>query len=134
MNEKKVRPVKVYFDGGCRPNPGAMETAVVLRGVTEIRHDLGEGDSDQAEWLALLIAMEIAGREGERDIVLLGDSLSVIRQASGAERCHSKVTIFWLTRFQEAVHHFDRVRLRHVKRTQNLAGIALERARWTNVA
>jgi hypothetical protein len=33
-------------------------------------------------------------------------------------------------RFREAVRPFARVRLRHVKRAQNLAGIALERARW----
>jgi len=112
VNEKQRRPVKVYFDGGCRPNPGAMEYAVVLRGVTETRRGLSHGTSDEAEWLALVAAIEIAGRESERDIILVGDALSVIRQASGTERCHSNTTGVWLTRFQEAVRQFDRVRLR----------------------
>ena len=79
MNEKQRRPVKVFFDGGCRPNPGPMETAVVMRGVTEIRRGLGDGDCEQAEWLALLHALAVA--QGQRDIILIGDALSVIRQA-----------------------------------------------------
>ena len=134
MNNYRQKSLKVFFDGGCRPNPGAMECAVVLRGVTDVRRSLGYGTSDEAEWLALVTAVEIAGREGVRDVILIGDALSVIRQANGAERCHSDVTSIWLTRFQVAVRQFDRVRLRHVRRTQNLAGIALERARWHEAA
>jgi ribonuclease HI len=126
VNEKHLRAVKIYFDGGCRPNPGAMETAVVLRGVADIRRALGHGGNQQAEWRALLHAMEIAAAHGERDIILIGDSLSVIRQARGMLPCSAA----WLTQFHEAARSFDRVRLRHAKRTQNLAGIALERARW----
>ncbi len=133
MNEKKQRPVKVWFDGGCRPNPGAMEYAVVLRGVTEIGRDLGHGTSDQAEWLALLAALEIAVKHGERDIILIGDSLSVIRQARGEEPCHSEMTRGLRERFREQVRIFDRVRMRHAGRSHNLAGTALERARWASV-
>lgn len=124
MNEKQRRPVKVFFDGGCRPNPGAMETAVVLRGVTEIRRDLGDGNSERAEWLALLHAL--AAARGEYDIILVGDSLQVIRQAKGTLSCPAE----WLTKFREAARPFDRIRLRHVKRSRNPAGAALERARW----
>ncbi len=124
MNEKQRRPVKVFFDGGCRPNPGTMETAVVMRGVTEVRRDLGDGDSERAEWLALLHAL--AAARGESDIILIGDSLQVIRQANGSLACPAE----WLAQFTEAARVFDRVRFRHVKRTRNLAGIALDRARW----
>ncbi len=127
MNEKQQRPVKVFFDGGCRPNPGPMETAVVLRGMAQIRRGLGNGDSEQAEWLALLHAL--AAARGERDIILIGDSLQVIRQASRILPCPPA----WLAQFRESACSFDRVRLRHVKRKQNLAGIALEQARWRDV-
>ena len=130
MNEQQQKPLKIWFDGGCRPNPGPMEYAVVLRGATEIRRGLDEGPSDQAEWLALLAAIEAAARDGARDLILIGDSLSVIRQAGGAEPCHSAVIRNLCDRFHAALRQFDRVRLRHIKRSQNLAGIALERARW----
>ena len=34
------RNLKVYFDGGCRPNPGPIEAAVVLRGAVHVHDDL----------------------------------------------------------------------------------------------
>lgn len=119
------KPTSIYFDGGCRPNPGTVETAVVIRGVVDIRWDAGHGDNEEAEWSALLHALERAGIERLTDIVLIGDSLSVIRQARGrqAGRQH------WIDRFAAAARGFESVRLRHVGRKQNLAGIALERAR-----
>lgn len=120
------RPVKLWFDGGARPNPGPMETAVVLRGVAEIRRGLGDGGNEQAEWLALLHALEIAAAQGLRDIILIGDSLSVIRQASGAQPGNAQ----HLDRFRALAQGFERVRLRHVGRSHNLAGTVLERARW----
>lgn len=119
------KPTSIYFDGGCRPNPGTMESAVVIRGVADIRWDAGLGDNEDAEWSALLHALERAHAEGLTDIVLIGDSLSVVRQAGGRQpgRRH------WIDRFTEAARGFARVRLRHVGRKQNLAGIALEKAR-----
>ena len=104
-----------------------MESAVVIRGVTHLRSDLGHGDNDQAEWLALLHALEIAAAHGLRDIILIGDSLSVIRRATGQQTCRSAQARAALARFQQMAGGFDRVRLRHSARTQNRAGIALQR-------
>ncbi|MBP8231650.1 reverse transcriptase-like protein [Rhizorhabdus sp.] len=119
------KPTNLYFDGGCRPNPGAMETATVLRGVAEIRTQLGQGDNEDAEWSAVLHALDRAQAAGLSDIVLLGDSLSVIRQATDKQMTRRP----WLARFRAEAAAFDRVRLRHVGRKQNLAGIALEAMR-----
>ncbi len=119
------KPTILYFDGGCRPNPGPMESATVLRGVAEIRTDLGLGDNEDAEWSAALQALERAGAAGLSDIVLLGDSLSVIRQAAGKQAARRP----WLARFRTEAAAFARVRLRHIGRKQNLAGIALEAIR-----
>lgn len=119
------KPTSIYFDGGCRPNPGTMESAVVIRGVADIRWDAGHGDNEDAEWSALFHALERATIEGLSDIVLIGDSLSVIRQAGG----HQPGRRHWIDRFAEAARRFESLRLRHVRRKQNLAGIALEKAR-----
>ncbi|KKC24209.1 hypothetical protein WP12_20620 [Sphingomonas sp. SRS2] len=118
--------MKLWFDGGARPNPGPIETAVVLRGVADIRRGPGDGTNEQAEWLALLHALEIATAQGLSDIILIGDSLSVIRQAGGRQPSDSR----YIDRFRALAGGFDRVRLRHVGRSHNLAGGALERARW----
>ena len=79
--------VKIYFDGGCRPLPMGMETAVVARGRCYLHRDLGPGTSLDAEWLALISAMEIAAQLGIANPLFLGDSLAVVRQANGLAKC-----------------------------------------------
>ncbi|WP_375402131.1 reverse transcriptase-like protein [uncultured Sphingomonas sp.] len=119
----------VFFDGGCRPNPGAMELAVVLGGRTYRRADLGEGDSNEAEWLALLHAVGLAAAAGGRDVVFVGDSALVIGQARGTQRCRDPRLQVHLDAFHAAVAAIPRHRFRQVPRSRNLAGIALARSR-----
>ena len=116
--------LKIFFDGGCRPNPGQMRAAVVARGVVHHFADLGHGTSEQAEWLALLHGLRVAGEAGERDILLLGDAAGVIAQANGAAKCRNSE---YLEQFRVATAGFDRVRVRYIRRNQNLAGVALAR-------
>jgi ribonuclease HI len=75
--------VKIYFDGGCRPNPGNLETAVVAGGVLHLRTDHGMGDNSDGEWLALIEAARLAQALGVQDAILIGDNKMVIDQASG---------------------------------------------------
>jgi ribonuclease HI len=117
-------PVKIFFDGGCRPNPGAMQVAVVARGVVHQIADLGHGSSEHAEWLALLHALRVADEMGERDIILMGDAAGVIAQANGTTKCRNGAC---LKQFQAEAAKFERVRLRYIRRNQNLAGIALSK-------
>lgn len=86
--------IKIYFDGGCRPNPGQMETAVVAR-----------------------------------DVVMLGDSAFVVAQANGKAKCRSAQFQAHFERFRTLADDFERIRVRKIARTQNLAGIALAKAR-----
>ena len=86
--------------------------------------DLGDGASGDAEWLALLHALDVAIAAGEKELVLLGDSASVIDQAKGVAR--RRLAPDLEARFIDRVGRFDRVRFRRIKRSQNLAGIALE--------
>ena len=120
---------KIYFDGGCRPNPGTMETGVVARGEFHHRADAGRGSSERAEWLALLDALDVARHLGIRDLLLVGDAAGVINQAMNGARCRTPALGACRDRFQEEVQAFDRVRIRRVKRHQNLAGIALGQVR-----
>lgn len=120
--------VKVFFDGGCRPNPGPIETAVALRGVVHVRRDHGPGDNNDAEWLACLDALHRAHEAGMDDVILIGDSTLVVQQASGVLRSVPQRFQPYLDRYREAAAGFGRLRIRYIRRAQNLAGIALERA------
>jgi ribonuclease HI len=117
-------PSKIYFDGGCRPNPGTMEIAVVVAGQAQVRRDCGQGSSMDAEWLALIEALALARALDLSDFILLGDAIAVIAQASGKARCPGRMQRH-LMAFRALAGCGPPPRIRYVKRTQNLAGIAL---------
>lgn len=119
-----ARRTKIYFDGGCRPNPGSMEIAVVVGGIETIDRDLGEGSSLDAEWLALIAALRLARERGLADFVLLGDAAAVVAQACGKAPARGAAAKH-MAAFREIVGDGSMPRIRHIGRAQNLAGIAL---------
>ena len=121
---KTRRRLKIFFDGGCRPNPGRIEAAVVVRGVPYLFDDLGRGTNSDAEWLALICALELAQSLYLTDIELIGDALEVIQQArmvvsTGRARHGHAAKLLALIAGKPLA------RIRWIKREQNLAGIAL---------
>ncbi len=121
-----TRRTKIYFDGGCRPNPGRMEIAVVVGGAATIDRDAGMGSSMDAEWHALIAALRVARGRGLSDFVLLGDAAAVVAQANGRVAARGGSAAHLAT-FQTLVGDGPSPRVRYIKRTQNLAGIALAR-------
>ncbi len=121
-----ARGVKLFFDGGSRPHPIGMELAVVAGGESIGRRGLGPGTSMDAEWLALIEAMRIAHERGVADPILLGDAAAVIAQANGSVRCPPSC-LRHMDAFGRLPRPPGRIRIRWVKRSQNLAGIALAR-------
>jgi ribonuclease HI len=117
--------LRIFFDGGCRPNPGVMEIAAVARGVAYVQRAIGEGSGEEAEWLALLHAVRIAAELGADDLELVGDSRSVISHATGASPCRDPALRRHLDAYRTAIAAIPRVRLRAIARSKNLAGIAL---------
>ncbi|WP_209308423.1 reverse transcriptase-like protein [Sphingomonas corticis] len=103
-----------------------MEWAVVIRGEAIVACDLGAGTSMEAEWLALLAALRLVRERRIADAVLLGDAAAVIAQARGEVRCPPA--------YREHLDTFHalggaHLRLRYLRRAQNLAGIALDALR-----
>jgi len=123
-----ARRIKIYFDGGCRPNPGRMETAVVTGGAAVVVRDAGIGSSMDAEWLALIAALRLAKDLGLTDFILLGDAAAVVAQANGTVRARGGAADH-LADFRALAGDGPMPSVRHVKRTQNLAGIALAHGR-----
>lgn len=116
--------MKVFFDGGCRPNPGAIEIAVVAAGHPTILRDLGHGTSLDAEWLALIHALTIARSLNGASFVLIGDAAHVVAKANGTMKCRG-ADIPHLERFRALASTASPPLVRYIKRSQNLAGIAL---------
>jgi ribonuclease HI len=106
-----------------------METAVVARGIIYHRPNCGIGNSNDAEWLALIHAADVALSIGARDVVMLGDSALVVGQASRSAKCKRSEFQQYFEQFSTLACNFDRMKIRHIARSQNLAGIALAHAR-----
>lgn len=117
--------VRIFFDGGCRPNPGRIEAAVVIAGVAHVFRDLGHGDNSDAEWRALLAAVALAVEAGIRDVEFVGDSTLVVNQATGIWKCRGPILGKHLADYRAAIASIPAVRVRYVPRSKNLAGIAL---------
>jgi len=122
----------LYFDGGARPDPQRrdlqrMEIAVVAHGHAYVLGNMGLGDNCTAEWLALRFAAAIAEAAGARDVLFIGDARTIVEQALGRWRCRSPQLLPHYAAWQEAKAAFERVHVRHVQRSKNLAGSALAR-------
>jgi ribonuclease HI len=119
-------PLTIFFDGGARPNPGTIEIAIVTGGRATIRENVGHGGNADAEWRALLLAIEAARACGAQDVILIGDARQVVLQARGDWPCRRPADRAYHAEFVAIAAGITRVRVRHVARTKNLAGIALQ--------
>ena len=126
---QRSRRLKIFFDGGCQPNPGRIEVALVAGGVTYFVDGLGDGASHDAEWLALLEALRLAQSLRPAEFDLIGDCANVIAQVNGAAKCRTSRSADYHARFHALAAAAPPRRIRWIARTQNLAGIALGRRR-----
>ena len=101
-----------------------MEIAIVAAGQTTVLRDLGLGTSTQAEWLALIHALTIGQSRGGAGFVLIGDAANIVAKANGIMKCRS-ADMPYLEQFRALAPAPPRVR--YIKRSHNLAGIALAR-------
>jgi ribonuclease HI len=121
--------MKIYFDGGCRPNPGQMSTAIVLvrdsgKPLVKISRDIGKGTNNIAEWMALVWAADFMKDQGIKTYEIYGDSNLIINQALGKYKTSDQFLGF-KNKFLELTEGCN-VTLIHVYRANNPAGHALE--------
>ena len=122
--------VKIYFDGGCNPNPGMMETCYVIKTPTGLydvhaNRGIGMGTNNIAEWTALLEAMRHCHKAGIIGPSIVGDSMLVVMQAQGLWKIKK-------VEFKPFKQEFDQLaatvlpKLGHIRRDDNKAGNFLE--------
>ncbi len=128
-SKAKNLSMKLFFDGGCRPNPGAMTACVVIDEPRSTHQKpLGYGTNNIAEWLALLYAMELALSYGATEIELIGDSALIVNQANGLWKIKQTEFLPHKASYDRLRGQFSQIVLSHVKRRHNLAGHVLEAA------
>ncbi len=97
----------------------------MIRGQVHVRDDLGIGSSHDAEWLALIHAVELCHAQNLDDVVLTGDALAVITEARQLLASHADGQAADGHGARFIALRLPEMRVRWIKRQQNLAGIAL---------
>lgn len=113
-------------DGASRGNPGPSGAGAILRDtngavVREISQYLGLATNNQAEYLALILALEAAISAGVAHLDLRLDSELLVKQLRGEYRVRSLQLQPLFEQAQRLLRRIGSVSIRHVPREQNAA-------------
>jgi len=83
-----MKRIIIYTDGAARGNPGPAGAGAVLMGedgdiISEVSRYLGKTTNNQAEYQALIIALEEARKIGAGVLTIYSDSELLVRQMKG---------------------------------------------------
>ena len=125
----------VYFDGASRGNPGPAAVGwVIVTGdgiAAEGAERIGRATNNQAEYEALIRALEAAADYGFDTLEIRGDSQLVVKQVTGAWNTNDPELKEKRVRVRELLSEFDDWTISHVpreinERADNLANDALD--------
>ncbi|MGD8505947.1 MAG: ribonuclease HI family protein [Candidatus Bathyarchaeota archaeon] len=133
--------VKVYSDGASRGNPGISAIAFMIlaedgRLMKKYSRYVGIRTNNQAEYEALISALESASTLTDKEVTCYLDSELVVKHLNGEYQVrNSRLKVLWV-KVQELKQKFQRVTFRnvartdmHIKHVDQLANQALERAK-----
>ena len=113
----------VYFDGACRGNPGPAAVGwVIVTGdgiAAEGGQQIGEATNNQAEYAALLQAVEAARDLGIDEADIRGDSQLIVKQIRGEWETNDPELRERRVRVRELLTDFERWSIAHVPREVN---------------
>jgi ribonuclease HI len=124
--------LRIFTDGGARGNPGPAGIGAVLKDadtgevLRSLHAYIGETTNNQAEYRAVIMALEEACRLDPETVMVVADSELLVRQLNGEYRVKNEALA---KRFLEVRNLEARlgkpVRYRHVPREQNKEADAL---------
>ncbi len=131
----KVKRVVIYADGASRGNPGPAAVGATIKDeegrlLTSISRGIGRATNNQAEYRAIIAALEEAIKLGASETSVYLDSELIVRQISGKYRVKNaalKPLYHQVKKLQGLLEDFT---ITHIPRQQNteadnLANIAL---------
>lgn len=116
--------LKTYSDGGARGNPGPAAIGVAIYSendtvLFQAGEYIGETTNNQAEYKALIKAMEQAGNMGATELVCYLDSELVVKQMQGKYKIREAGLQSLATIALKMMKSFSSVELVHVRREKN---------------
>ncbi len=111
----------VYADGASRGNPGPAALGIVLcdgfeNVIKKHRQSIGRATNNEAEYRALIRALELAAQHTRAKVEVYMDSQLVINQMSGDFKINEARLVKLASRVKERASRFQEVTYDHVPR------------------
>lgn len=128
----------IFCDGGARGNPGPAGIGAVIYDkdkniLAEISEYIGEATNNQAEYRAVIAAIDKAREIRADELLFYLDSELVVRQLNGEYRVKNKELAPLFVKIYNASLDFKKVSYNHIPREMNkeadkLVNMALDKA------
>jgi ribonuclease HI len=114
-----MNQIVIYTDGGARGNPGPAAIGVLLVGESEKLHSefLGTATNNQAEYSALIRALEMAQDASADSLECFSDSELMVNQLNGCYKVKNPELLKLYKRVKDLEKGFKEVSYTHVRRT-----------------
>ncbi len=132
----KTKRVIIFTDGVAEPNPGPAAIGAIIKDeqgklIASISQPIGRATNNQAEYRAIIAAMEEAVRLGVEQVDMRSDSELVVEQINGRYRVKNVALKPLYLKAKQLQSKFKGFTITHIPRLQNkeadiLAGNALE--------
>ena len=112
----------IHTDGGARGNPGPAGIGVVIRAGGKVHHFkqfIGHATNNQAEYQAVLRALQEAKKLGLREVEFFLDSELVVRQLNQEYKIKDAELGKLFVKIWNLRQEFRRLTFRHLPREQN---------------
>lgn len=128
--------VKIFTDGGARGNPGPAAIGVVIQGREKIEKYakyIGRATNNQAEYQAVILALQKAKNLGAKEVDCFLDSELVVKQLNHEYKVKDKDLAPLFLKIWNLSQGFKRVNFHYISREKNkeadrLVNLALDRA------
>ena len=119
-----IRKVVIHSDGASRNNPGPAAIGATIKDeqgrlLATISRSIGRATNNQAEYRAVIAALEKAIKLGARQIELNLDSELIVRQVTGRYRVKNEALKPLFGRVKKLLGSLEGFSIRHVPRQQN---------------
>ena len=135
MTSDNNNPVEIYIDGAARGNPGESGIGVLIKETDdknrEVKKYLGTKTNNQAEYTALITALESAEDLKNRPVRVFTDSLLVANQINGLWKVKHPEIIPLNKEAKNLFKNYRDISIQHIPREQNseadrLANLAID--------
>ena len=131
-----MEKVVIFADGASRGNPGLSAIGATIKNehgqlIASISKGIGITTNNQAEYRAIIAALEEAIRLGAKQADISLDSQLVVRQISGEYRVKNSALKPLYQQAKQLLSRLESFNIRHITRQQNkeadrLANLALD--------